>query len=189
MKSIPKIWRAIFLILIFLLPFTGFTQLHDRLQEMTADKKPEYENYEQLILEAADYVFSNPVDRRSVEFISATQIVAFWMGKDTGVNIPSFGSFFTALSNEDHQQFLYTIAMIKYGLDQKIRHNRLLKCEKIKRQKYSEQEDVREVQLEGAKILMAYIGDPENKVPLTSETRKYMEAWRNNNLEAVFFEE
>ena len=55
------------------------------------------------------------------------------------MHIPTFGNFFSTLTNKNQQQFLYTVAMINYGLNQK----RILKCAKIEGQKYSEQRDVR----------------------------------------------
>lgn len=174
-------------ILILLATFVSNAQMTAPLNEMKADKNPEYKTYEPLIYKATNYIFDHPVDVTSQEFISATQIVGFWMNKDTGMNIPTFGNFFTALTNKNQQQFLYTIAMINYGLDQKINHDRILKCEKIKRQKFSEQEDVKEVQLGGAKILLEYIGNRNNNVPINSKTRTYLKAYEKNELESIFY--
>lgn len=154
---------------------------------MASDEKAEYENYEDLIFDATTYIFNNPVDQSSPEFVFATQIVGFWMDKDTGMNIPTFGDFFTSLGNDDHQQFLYAIAMIRYGLDQKITHNRILSGKKQKRKKYYEQEDVREVQLGGARILLEYIGKESNNVPVPAAAQKYLEAYKTNQLESKLF--
>ncbi len=181
--------KGLFFALLILFPSITCAQFSESFREMSENRNADYEDYQELVLEASNYIFDNPVDQRSVEFISATQIVGFWMDKETGMNIPSFGGFFTSLTNENHQQFLYTIAMINYGLDQKLNHNRVLKCERIRGQKFDEQEDVREVQLGGAKILLAYMEDPGNNVPLASGTKKYMEAYKKNNLEKMFFED
>lgn len=176
-------------VLLTILPTISFAQFSEAFREMSENKNAEYEDYQELIFEASNYIFANPVDQRSVEFISATQIVGFWINKETGMNIPAFGDFFTSLTNENHQQFLYTIAMINYGLEQKLNYNRVLKCERIKGQKFDEQEDVREVQLNGAKILLAYMENPGNNVPLAPGTKKYMEAYKKDNLEREFFED
>ena len=106
--------------LFFLLPITLFGQLSDSLEVMKADKNVNYKNYEKLLFRATNYIFENPVDLKSQEFISATQIVNFWMNKETEMGIPTFGNFFKSLTNDDKQQFLYIVAMIKYGLNQKI---------------------------------------------------------------------
>ena len=174
--------KKIFIVLLLLMPALTYSQFREGMEAMANDKNPRHEDYQPLILEASTYIFNNPVDQSSVEFISATQIVAFWMDKKTDMNIPAFGEFFDSLTNENHQQFLYSIAMIHYGLDQKLNHNRILKCEPIKRRNYGDQEDVREVQLEGAKIFLAYAGDPANQVPLNLETNKYLEAFNNGTI-------
>jgi hypothetical protein len=122
-----------------------------------------------------------------VEFVSATQIVGFWMDKETKMNIPAFGDLFTSLTNNNNQQFLYVIAMIHYGLDQKLNHNRILSCKKQKRKKYHEQEDVKEVQLEGARILLEYIGKKSNNVPVSPEAQKFLKAYQGKQLESLLF--
>ncbi|GGG30898.1 hypothetical protein GCM10011344_34800 [Dokdonia pacifica] len=158
------------------------------LKKMKEDKNPTYEDYENLVFDASQYIFSNPVYPDGTEFKAATQIVGFWMNKNTGMNLPTFGDFFTSLTNRNQQQFLYTVAMINYGLDQKINHDRVLKCVKIEGQKYSEQEDVKEVQLEGAKILLAFIGNEKNNVLMSSKARKFYKAYEKGVLEEKLFD-
>ena len=154
---------------------------------MKADEAPEYETYEALLFDATQYIFSVPVYPRAKEFGSAVQIVSFWMNKDTPSGIPTFGKFFEAITNDDKQQFLYVVAMINYQLDQKLNHNRILTCKPIKGETYSEQPDVKEVQLEGAKILLKFIGDESNNVSMTSKTKKYYKALQKNKLDEMFF--
>lgn len=180
--------KKLYLILLMILPITMFGQLSESLEEMKADKNADYEKYEPLLFKATEYIFDNPVNVKSKEFISATQIVGFWMNKDIGMGIPTFGNFFTSLTNENKQQFLYTVAMINYGLDQKINHNRILECKPKEGVKYSEQEDVKEVQLGGAKILLEYIGNNKNNVPINSKTKKYVKAYQEGNLDEIFFD-
>lgn len=180
--------KRLHLILLMILPITMFGQLSESLGEMKADKNPEFEKYEPLLFKATEYIFDNPVNVKSKEFISAAQIVGFWMNKDIGMGIPTFGKFFTSLTNQNKQQFLYTVAMINYGLDQKTNHNRILTCKKIDGQKYSEQEDVKEVQLGGAKILLEYIGNKNNNVPINSKTKKYVKANKKGKLDEMFFD-
>ncbi|WP_203293565.1 energy transducer TonB [Luteirhabdus pelagi] len=157
------------------------------LAKMQEDEYPTYEDYENLIFDASQYIFSNPVYPNGNEFKSATQIVGFWMNKETGMGIPTFGKFYDALTNENKQQFLYAVAMINYGLDQKINHNRILECKPKDGQKYSEQEDVKEVQLGGAKILLEFIGNKENNVPMNSKTKKFYKAYKKGMLEEQLF--
>ncbi len=153
------------------------------LAKMKGDENPEYENYENLIFDASQYIFSNPVYPNGTEFKSAAQIVGFWMNRDSGMGIPTFGKFYNTLTNVNQQQFLYVVAMINYGLDQKINHNRILECKPKDGQKYSEQEDVKEVQFGGAKILLEFIGKKENNVPMNSNTKKFYKAYEKGELE------
>lgn len=178
--------KKIYLILLLILPITTFGQLSKSLNEMKADKNPKFEKYEPLLFKATEYIFDNPVNVKSKEFISATQIVGFWMNKDIGIRIPTFGNFFRALTNKN-KQFLYTAAMINYGLNQKINHNRILKCTKIDGQKFSEQDDVKEVQLGGAKVLLEYLGNKKNNVLINSKTKKYLKAYKKGKLKKIFF--
>ncbi len=179
--------KNILFILFFSFPFLCFSQFKEGLEALTNDKNANHEEYQPLIFEATTYIFNNPVDQTSAEFIAATQIVSFWMNKKTEMNIPTFGDFFEALTNENHQQFLYVIAMTHYGLDQKLNYDRVLTCEPVKNKTYSKQDDVKEVQLEGAKIFLQYAGKAENNVPLTPETQKYLMAFRKDELERNFF--
>lgn len=169
-------------------PSTSKELFSDSLKRMEEDDNPLFQNYENLIFDASQYIFSNPIYPNGTEFRAATKIISFWMNKDIGMGIPTFGNFFTALSNNNQQQYLYSVAMINYGLDQKLNHNRYLECKPKKGQKYSDQDDVREVQLEGAKILLDFIGNEENNVPMTSKTKKYFKAHKKNILKDKLFE-
>lgn len=180
--------KKLHLALILILPLTVFAQLSNSLNEMKGDENPEYEKYEPVLYKATTHIFDNPVDINSKEFISATQIAGFWMNKEIEMGTPTFGNFFTVLTNENKQQFLYTVAMMNYQLDQKINHHRVLKCKPMEGQKYSEQEDVKEVQLGGAKILLEYIGDKNNNVPINAKARKYVKAYKKGKLDKIFWD-
>jgi hypothetical protein len=171
----------------FSFPSSFQESFQESVSKMKADENPKYERYESLLFDATQYIFSGPIYPKGSEFQAAVQIVNFWMNKDTGMNIPTFGDFFTSLTNENQQQFLYTVAMINYGLNQKINHARILKCKKTEGQKYSEQKDVREVQLRGAEILLEFISNEKNKVPMTSKTKKYFKAFKKSKLNEKLF--
>lgn len=150
-------------------------------------KNPKYEDYENLIFDASQYIFSNPIYPSGTEFKAATEIIDSWLDVQTDMNLPTFGSFYESLDQRINQKFLYIVAMMNYQLNQKINFNRVLKCKKITGQKYSEQEDVKEVQLGGAKILLEFIGDEKNNVPMTSKTKKFYKAYEKGKLEEKLF--
>ena len=155
---------------------------------MEADEEPNYNEYEQLFYDATEYIFSNPINFKSNEFVSACKIVDFWKNKDTGVNVPIFGNFHNKLEQKSNLRYFYMIAITNYIVSEKINKNRIIKCVKIDGQKYSEQEDVKEVQLEGAKIFLAYVANDKNGLALNKKAKTYLKAFKKGKLEDVFFE-
>ncbi|AXP81578.1 hypothetical protein CJ739_2505 [Mariniflexile rhizosphaerae] len=172
----------------FTFPSSSKELFSESFEKMEQDENPEYKNYENLIFDASNYIFSNPIYPNGTEFGAANKIIGFWKNKDTGLNIPIGSDFYKVLTNQNQQQYLYMIAMMNYSLDQKINHNRILECKPKEGQKYSEQEDVKEVQLGGAKILLEFIGNEKNNVPMTSKTKKYYKAYEKNKLDKQLFE-
>ncbi|MEN3323469.1 hypothetical protein VP395_06995 [Mariniflexile soesokkakense] len=171
----------------FTFPSSSKELFSESFEKMKQDENPEYKNYENLIFDASNYVFSNPIYPNGTEFGAANKIIGFWKNKDTGLNIPIGSDFYKVLTNQKQQQYLYMIAMMNYSLDQKINHNRILECKPIEGQKYSEQEDVKEVQLGGAKILLEFIGNAKNNVPMTSKTKIFYKAYEKNKLDKELF--
>jgi hypothetical protein len=155
---------------------------------MESDSEPDFANYEQLLFEATEYIFDNPANFKSQEFVSACRIVDFWKNEDTGINVPIFGSFYNSLNSRSNQRYFYMIAIMNYILSEKLNNNRLLKNIKIEGQKYSEQEDVRESQIEGARIFLDYVSNENNRMPLNSESKKYLKAHKKGEVSEMFFE-
>jgi hypothetical protein len=179
----PKIYmKKISLILLILVPFFCYSQFEKANNEMIKETNPDFENYENLLLQATDYILSNTLDVKNPEFIGASKIVAFWMDRDTWFAIPIGTTFHQTLSKDKNQKFLNIISMINYILHQKESNQRLLKNKLVKGQIYKDQDDVREVQLEGAKIFLTYAIKPENKITLSTETQIYLEAYKNGSL-------
>ena len=179
---ISRLWTS------FTFPSSSKELLSESLEKMKADKNAEYEKYEKLIFDATEYIFSNPIYPNGKEFHAANKIIGFWKNKDTGLNIPIGNDFYNVLTNKNQQQYLYMVAMMNHSLNQKINHDRILACKPIKGQKYREQKDVQEVQLEGAKILLKFIGNSKNNAPMNSKTKKYYKALEKNKLNEKLFE-
>jgi ABC-type uncharacterized transport system involved in gliding motility auxiliary subunit len=180
--------RKLFLILL-VLPLFSYSQFAESFSKLVADKEPKYSEYEQLFYEATEYIFNNPVDFKSSEFIRACKIIDFWKNKNTGINVPIFGRFYNSLEQKSNLRYFYMIAITNYILSEKINKNRVLECIKIDGQKYSEQDDVREVQLEGAKIFLKYISSGQNRLTLNREAKSFLKAFNRGKLEHSFFKE
>ena len=162
--------------------------LSKSLSKMTADKEVDFSNYEKLLFEATEYIFSNPLNFKSKEYISACKIVDFWKNKDTGINVPLGNNLYNSLNPKSNQRYLYMIAIMNYILDQKLNHNRFLKCVMIEGQNFSAQADVREVQIEGSHIFLDYVYDSDNNIQLNSKSKKYLKAHKKGKLKTIFFE-
>ncbi|MCF7567275.1 hypothetical protein L3X37_02700 [Sabulilitoribacter arenilitoris] len=178
---ISRLWTS------FTFPSSSKELLSESLEKMKADKNAEYKKYENLIFDATQYIFSNPIYPNGKEFQAANKIIGFWKNKDTGLNIPIGNDFYNVLTNKNQQQYLYMVGMMNHSLNQKINHKRILACKPIEGQKYKEQKDVQEVQLEGAKILLKFIGNSKNNVPMNSKTKKYYKAFEKNKLNEKLF--
>jgi hypothetical protein len=179
--------KKIIVLIVCLFPFLGFSQFQEKFKEMNNIQNPNFEDYDELLFEATTYIFSHPINPKSIDFFYAVQIAKFWMNKDTGFGMPIFGDFYTKLKNENNQQFFYTIAMMHYNLIQKIEKNRLIKLVKTEGVKFSESPEVIEVQYGGAEILFRYAENTENNLPLNKESQNFIVAYRNGNLHEIMF--
>ncbi|WP_396153315.1 hypothetical protein [Flavobacterium sp.] len=179
--------KKIFMVLICLLPFIGFSQFKIKFKEMEKVENPNFNNYDKLVFEATSFVFSNPMNPKSEEFFYAVKIAQFWMNKDTEFGMPIFGEFYNKLTKENNQQFFYTLAMMHYNLVQKIEKNRVIKFVKVEGVKFSDLPEVREVQYEGAKILLDYAKQKENNFILNNDMQIYIDANENGKLQELMF--
>ena len=177
--------------IVFLLSITfslcGYSQLSHKLENMLEEENPQFSDYEQTHYDATEYIFENPGDLSSNEFRSALKIIDFWKNQDTGINVPIFGAFYDSLELKSNLRYFYMIAIAHYILGERINNERYLTCVKIPGETYSEQADVREVQLEGAKILLNYVSNKASKLKINKEAKPYLEAYQNNELEDSFF--
>lgn len=180
--------KKILLFALISIPIFGHSQLSDSLEKMKSDSEPDFANYEQILFDATEYIFANPVNFKSKEFLSACRIVDFWKNEDTGINIPIFGNFYNSMNPKSNQRYFYMIAIMNYILSEKINNNRLLENVKIEGQKYSEQENVRESQIEGARIFLDYVSNENNRLPLNSKSKKFLKAHKKGELNKIFFE-
>ena len=179
--------KKILLLTIIGIPVFCHSQLSESLAKMKSDAEPDFATYEQLFFDATKYIFDNPVNFKSEEFVSACRIVDFWKDKDTGINVPIFGSFYNALNPKSNQRYFYMIAITHYILGEKLNNDRYLKNMKIEDQKYSEQEDVRESQIGGARIFLDYVSKETNGLSINSKAKKFLKAHKKGELEKVFF--
>ena len=180
--------KKTFLLALICIPLFGYSQLSSSFMEMKSDPEPDYTKYEQLLFEATEYIFDNPVNFKSQEYVSACRIVDFWKNEDTGVNIPTFGKFYNSLNPKSNQRYFYMVAIMNYILNEKLNNEHILKNTKVEGQKFSEQEDVSESQIGGARIFLDYVSNQENNLPINSKSKKFVKAHKKGTLEDIFFD-
>ncbi len=147
------------------------------------------EKYETMVYNASMYILSKPVDEKSAEFISESKIVKSWLEGKNGFGIPLGGRFYHSLSNTHHQQYLYSVAIANYMLDQKLNYNRVLNCSITDNQVYRNQEDVKEVRYQAAILFLEYVKNSKNKVKLRNVTKKFLKSYKSKkeDFKEVFF--
>ncbi len=179
-----KYWLFLF---IFCLPLYSVGQDMVNLQKhIVKAKNPVFNDDFELALQmASKFIIENHHQRGSNEYRAAEFIVKYWMDKEKWFGIPIGTSFHESLKTDKNLTFLNVVASINYILNQKIQHQRFLKCLPIKGKNYSKQEDCREVQLNAAKTVLKYCVD--NKITVPKEAQKYLDAYNINKLDKVFF--
>ena len=180
--------KKIFILLLISLPTLMNAQFKPKYDEMSKVSNPNFKDYDKSVYEATKYIFSNPVNNKSEEFFYAVKIAQFWMNKDTEFPLPTFGIFFSKLAKNKEESFFYIISLMHYNLVQKIDHGRLLKCSPIEGKKFFELPEVREIQLEAAKIFLNYAENENNNLKLDENLKLYSVALKEGKLDTVFFE-
>ena len=174
--------------MLLIIPTLINAQFKAKFDTMNKVENPNFNDYDKLVYEATKYIFSNPANNKSEECFYAMKIAQFWMDKDTEFPLPTFGKFFSKLTKENNERFYYIISLLHYNLIQKIDNNRLLKCLPIEGKKFFELPEVKEIQIESAKIFLNYAADDNNKFKLNAELKLYVESMKEGKLESVFFE-
>jgi len=185
--EVNSILKRIVIFFLISFPLLCNAQLQSELKEPKTRQHTTVEDYENLVFDSSKYMLSNPVNKGSANFIGASKIVSSWMNGDTGFGVPLGGRFYYALTNTENQQYLYAVCIVNYILDQKLNHNRILKCLPIEGQIYREQEDVREVRLKGAEIFLEFAKKSKHKVKLNGKAKKYLKHYKKGTLGKVFF--
>lgn len=163
-------------------------QLKAEFDAMNKAENPNFNDYDKLVYEATKYIFSNSVNNKTEDFIYAMKIAQFWMDKDTEFPLPTFGTFFSKLTKENNERIFYIISLMHYNLIQKIDNNRLLKCLPIQGKKFFELPEIKEIQIESAKIFLNYAAVENNNFKLNPKLKIYVDAMKEGKLESIFFE-
>lgn len=141
-------------------------------------KNSSFNEYEELILDATSYLMSHSTISSSNQS-DAIEIVDAIYDLNPNFTVPTQSQFHRDLEF-DYPQLYYEAAMIKYILLQRL-EGRDLNCSQ-KDTDYLSQEDVQEVQLEGAKSVLKYMSNEWNFLKPNKPVRKYVKALMRDKL-------
>lgn len=149
-------------------------------------KKPTYNDDFELALQmASKFILDNHHLRGNQEYRYAVMIVQYWKDKEKWYAIPTGTLFENSLKNDKTLSLVNLAATMNYIINQKLEKKRYLKCLPIKGQKYEQQKDCKEVQLNAAKTVLNYCNT--NKIEVPAETQKYLDAYNKGTLDKMFF--
>jgi len=188
-KNLRKILTSIIFFFLIITSIDTYAQIPTDFKTEADSLLSKTEKYETLVYNASTYILSRPVDEKSAGFISESKVVKSWLEGKNGYGIPLGGRFYHSLSNTHHQQYLYSVAIANYMLDQKLNYNRVLNCSITDNQLYREQEDVKEVRYQAAVLFLEYVKKSKNKVKLRNVTKKFLKSYKNKkeDFKKVFF--
>lgn len=173
-----------YLFLLFLLVFPIVSVGQDMInlhKNIIKAKEPAFDaEFEGALYLASNFILQNHHLIGSKEYKAAERIVNYWKSREVWYKIPFNSKFHESLKNDPNLVFISEVSFSNYILNQKINQNRFLKCTSEKNKK-----EIKEVQLEAAKMVLKYCID--NKITLPTEAQKYVEAYKTNKLEKVFF--
>lgn len=150
-----------FTILLFaMLCAVSYAQTLPDLEAIKLDKKEDFNSVtDNAALQAANFLFSTPMDKNDVNRLKALQYTIRWMSgtPDYTFTLDEQAIKF-AKKNEDLLG-LYMAAMTKYVLENK-----------------TEAKDQNKVKFNAVKLIVAYAKDENNKVKINAELKKVIEA-------------
>lgn len=188
-KNLRKILNSIVFFFLIITSVFSYAQVPSDFRTENDTLLSKTEKYETIVFKASNSILSKPIIEKSGEFISDSKIVKSWLEGKNGFGIPLGGRFYHSLSNTNHQQYLYSVAIANYMLDQKLNYNRVLECSIIDGQLYREQVDVKEVRYQAAILFLEYVKNSKNKVKLRNVTKRFLKSYKSKkeDFKEVFF--
>ncbi|RYE53186.1 MAG: hypothetical protein EOP48_14940 [Sphingobacteriales bacterium] len=118
-------------------------------------------------LQSATYLFSTPMEKDNIGRLKALRYIIRWMSGTPEYNFTLDEQATRFAKKNDDLIGLYMAAMTKYVLENQ-----------------SDSKDQNKIKLNAVKYIISYAGDSANKVKITSELRKAMEADKKGQLPA-----
>jgi hypothetical protein len=165
----------------------NFENLYNQLN--TFDKFEQYDSVDMKIFEVADYLLSNPIQRKQYtkDYFYAVKSLVKWSSHTPSYKILIFGKIVDASDDDPLMKNIYMAAMIKFLMEQRYQYNNYIFPEKQPDVKFSELPDVKETQLGAAKIFFNYLENVADERS-NKELRKGIKAKNDGTLQSYLFE-
>jgi len=152
------------LIAIILLSLNSFGQKFKHLEDNKLKKIEDYAKYDKELLDATNYILSNPIDKNDVDRLYAISFVLRWMDGCKYTFMIHEEAIDLSKKDEDLLS-VYLAAMTNYVLNNK-----------------SNAENNSVVRLETLNMLLDYIENPKFKIKQTKKIKKFLKARKENEL-------
>jgi hypothetical protein len=152
-------------LLVVLCPIFASAQNPEDWQMLEFDTPEDYKNNEDKVLECAHFVLEMPAEAGNPARQNAMAVLAKWMAGTTDYKFFIGESVGKLMNKNEAIMSLYMAAMTRYVLENK---------DKAKNET--------EVTLHSFEYLLDYCADSHNKVPMTKELKKAINAKENGRL-------
>ena len=163
----------------------NFKALYEKI--LTFDTQEQYDEADKDILKAVDYLLTHKHNEKTENYKYALKSMIKWMDGTSKYAIIIGGKLAEDLSNKSLMLNMYMAGMAKYLLTERFENNRYVDIQAQKEKNFMERDAVREIQLNGAKIVLDYI---ENfaKIEPSKKIKKAIKAYKKDKLYSYMFD-
>jgi hypothetical protein len=152
--------KLIFGLLFGLLSNFSFAQTLPDLDAIKLEKKEDFNSTaDNAALQASDFLLSTPMEKNNIDRLKSLQYIIKWMSGTPDYNFTLDEQATKFAKKNDDLLGLYMAAMTKYVLENK-----------------ADSKDQNKIKLNAVKLIVAYAKDEKNKVKISSELKKVIEA-------------
>jgi hypothetical protein len=158
--------RIIFALLFGLVSNFSFSQTLPDFDGIKLETKEDFNSTaDNAALQASDFLLSTPLEKNNIDRLRSLQYVIKWMSGTPEYSFTLDEQATKFAKKNDNLLGLYMAAMTKYVLENK-----------------ADSKDQNKIKLNAVRLIVAYAKDENNKVKISSELKKVIEAEKNGKL-------
>jgi hypothetical protein len=160
--------RLLFGLLFGLVANISFAQNLPDFDAIKLEKKEDYDSVaDGAALQAADYLFSTPMEKNSLDRLVSLRYIIKWMSGTPAYNFTLDAQATKFAKKNDDLLGMYMAAMTKFVLENK-----------------ADSKDQNKIKLSAVKMIINYAKDEKNKIKINGELKKAIEANEKGELAA-----